>query len=325
MCTAVPPTAQASRPNEGPPPRLKARPPMRESSSRGLAPDAESFESLLTEDTERVRALGLPWTYQVDGRVFGPVEAREVLELLYRGELSETSLVAPEDEPFRPVSECPAFAPYLATVAAHRQRVATQVAAQAAALARTRRRWAVAVVAVMALAALAVVGVGVYRTRQAEADRIAEESRLRAEIAGLTESIRIEPPLLPVAPPATATAKKRSRRRRARARKRVDRKAPTATGVLTRGEIEEGVRAVFPGIKRCIAKQMQTEPKSVPSRLVLSFAIKNDGTATEVRLSERSLRRSALGSCLAAQLARPRWRPFVGEVRNVEYPISIGR
>ena len=57
-------------------------------SARGIASDAELFEDLVAETTGEARSLNSKWLYQVDGQVFGPVKPRELLQMLYDGELT---------------------------------------------------------------------------------------------------------------------------------------------------------------------------------------------------------------------------------------------
>ena len=149
-----------------------------------------------------------------------------------------------------------------------------------------------------------------------------KEAALKKELEELYASVTIEPPLMPL------VKEEPQKKRKKKARKGKRRRAVATiggTGELKREEIMAGVAGVFGGFKRCIVKQMQRDPESVPEQIVLTFVVGNNGKARNVSLTDRILRRSPLKDCLAGRLAQAKWRAFKGEVQNVEYPITIGR
>jgi hypothetical protein len=94
---------------------------------------------------------------------------------------------------------------------------------------------------------------------------------------------------------------------------------------LSDQEVHRGLRRAFPGLERCVKAQIRRAPDTVPARIVLRFAIDNAGRAKDVDLEDRFLRRSPMKPCFEARLSRVRWRPYRGEVRNVEYQMTVRR
>ncbi len=297
--------------------------------ARGVAEDVDAFSDLVATPTQG-RSLDSRWRYRADGAVFGPIEARELLELLYEGELDAATQVAPEDGEFLPLARFGAFRahvePARRAVEARRAAEARAKAERSAWMAR-RLRWAAMVAVVASLGALGVSGFVAWRRGlYAESERSRREAQLREERDQLLASVSIEPPLVPLVsdaprttPPREATEAKRGRPRRKAAEE------PSRRGVLGDDEVIQGLNRAFPGLVACIKDQLRRDPESVPGRVVLGFSIDNDGRARNVELKDRFLRRSELGPCIEGKLAAARWRAFEGEVRNVEYPITVRR
>lgn len=294
------------------------------------------FESLLADKDEPSQAS---WLYQREGQVYGPVSSKEVLELLYDGSLSFESLIAPESGDFKPARRYGLFRAHQDKVKAHRDQIteATRRIREENRRVRMRRLgW-------VALALVLICGGGfglrafiVYqREAAAEAEAQRQEAQLQQEIENLLASVTIEPPLRPLIEeqaPAREKAQTREpsrssrrRRRRPSARQTAEAASAGAQGELSEIEIMQGVGRVLPGFKRCIVEQIQRDERSVGNEIVVSFSVDNSGRAQAVSLRDRFLRRSPLKGCLAGQLAKVKWRAFKGEVRNIEYPIRIGR
>lgn len=310
------------RPKPPGPPRLpKPR------NASGIASDARLFEGMLEETSDSVRSLESQWLYQKDGAVFGPVKPKELLEMLYRGELNAESPIAPEDGEFLPLRRIGAFRSHLPKVEAHQRDKAEAERQHQDELMRLRRKRIAQFLGVGVLTG--VLGVGLYfglryrLEQQADAERLAKEAEIQQELDSLMSSVTIEPPLLAQDEPEAETKGTRPRRRKVV--KFSGSAGPQGTEELTRHEIMGGVAQQFPGIKRCIVEQMQRDAESVPEEVVLTFAVSNDGLAQDVSLADRHLRKAPIRDCLAQALGKVRWRKYKGEVRNVEYPITIGR
>lgn len=318
------------------PPRRRPPPP----ATTGIAGDARQFESLIRDAGAEDRTrLDSRWVYQHQGQLFGPVEAKEILEMLYEGTLDFDSLIAPDGSDLKPVRRFGMFRAHRTEVESHRAQIRTAEARVRRERKRLRRRIAVALLG--SLLVLVVGGAGlrawVRSSRQAEAERqkAAEEARLREEIEGLLSRVTVEPPLTSLIDgeeareaetadaPAPAKAKTRRRARR--------RAAPPSSGSaavggeLSDAEILQGIGRALPRFKRCIVEQIQRDADSIRDRIVLRFAIGNDGRVKDFSLADRILRGSPLQPCLERQLTSVQWRAFRGEVRNVEYPIRINR
>jgi hypothetical protein len=327
------------------PPRRRSPP----GAATGIAGDARQFEGLVPEPSgpDRTR-LDSRWVYQHEGQLFGPITAKELLEMLYDGALDFDSLVAPDGSELKPVRRFGVFRAHREKIESHRAQIRTAEARVQRERRRLRRRIALALA--FAVSVLVVGGAGLrsyMRTsRQAEAERAKalQEARLREEIDGLLARVTVEPPLAPLidgesSPAAKAdgedsTPRDRNEGRSARAARRRRRAAaraaaagrPAAAGAeLSDAEILQGIGRALPRFKRCIVGQIQRDSASIRDRIVLRFTIGNDGRVRDFSLADRILRASPLQSCLKDQLASVQWRSFRGEVRNVEYPIRINR
>lgn len=308
-----------------PPPLRKARP----RGASGIASDADLFEDLLEESTDGVHSLDSDWLYQVDGHVFGPVKPKELLEMLYRGEITGESPVSSDEGDFRPLRHFAVLRSHLPKVESHhRELEAAKAKDRVEGKARLKKRFGWAGAALVA-ALIGSIGIAYWvrssRVADAEADKQAQEAALNQQLDDLAASVSIEPPLMAVVQePEVRKRGKRSRRRSKQAVARFS-GGPAKTGDLTKPEIMKGVGKAFGGLKRCIVKQLQRDKDTVPEQIVLTFSVNNEGRAQNVSLTDRFLRRSPLKACVAAKLARVRWRVYKGEVQNIEYPITIGR
>jgi hypothetical protein len=314
-------------PEEAPAPARSARP----RNASGIASDANLFEGLLEESSDAVQRLDSQWLYQVHGQVFGPVRPKELLEMLYRGEITPDTPISPEDGDFLPLRRIGVFRSHLPKVEAHRRDLeAAKAKDQLEAKRRLKRRlgWA-SLALVAALGGSLGIAMWVRQSRAAavEAEKAAKEAQLKAELDALLASVTIEPPLLSVVddePEEDPGGGKRPKRRKKSAVARIS-GGTSATGEITKAEIMQGMAQAFSGFKHCIVQQMQRDKDSVPEQIVLTFSVDNQGKAQNFSLTDRFLRKSPLKDCLGGQIARVQWRAYKGEVQNIEYPITIGR
>lgn len=296
-------------------------------SAGGISEDADAYQDLVEEGAaEDVLDLDSRWLYQRQNEVFGPVSAKALVEKLYAGELDAETRIAPEDGDFLALRRYGAFRVHLPKAAEHRAAAEEARRVEKAAKAKVlRRRVMLSAAGLVVSLAIFFVVLFVVRERRAERLREEQEKQLQAELAELQASVTIEPPIIDLKvedePEPGATAKGG----RPRGRKTKVVALSGGTEKLSREEIMLGVSSAFPGIKKCIVEQMQRERESVPERVMLSFNIGNDGVVREVSFDDRFLRKSPMRDCVAQRLAAVRFRSFKGEVRNVEYPISIGR
>ncbi len=309
-----------------PPPRPKAAP----RAASGIANDADLFADILEEGTDKARSLDTNWLYQQQGQVFGPVKSKELLEMLYKAEVDAETLIAVEDGEFAPLRRIGVFRAHLPKVQAHLAEV-REAEEQARHVAKERlKKRATLIGGTVAVVVAAAIAIPWYvissREAAAEADKEAREDALRKELDDLLASVTIEPPLLALVDEPAPTGKKSKKRRRRRGGAVASFSGGAAkTGELTREEIMAGVAKAFSGFKRCIVGQMQRDPESVSEQIVLRFSVNNAGRAQNVSLKDRFLRRSPLNACMTQELGKVRWRAYKGEVRNVDYPITVGR
>jgi hypothetical protein len=297
---------------------------------KGIADDASLFEDLVSEDTGKARTLESDWIYQLNGQVFGPVKPRDLLELLYAGEINGDTPIALDGGDFQALQRYGVFRVHLPKVAKHQAELKDQQEEQKAqerARLKKRLTWVALAVVIGAGSTYGIVQyVRLRKEEAARAEAKAKEEALLKEIDNLMASVTIEPPLIELVD-ETETKETTPGKRKRRAVARFSGAAGSGvqgTGELTRSEIMGGVAKVFPGFKRCIVEQIQRDADSVPEQLVLSFAINNEGVPQNIDI-DRALRKTPLHACITKHLGEVRWRKFKGEVQNVEYPITIGR
>lgn len=294
----------------------------------GEAEDAALYEDLVDTVGEDALTLDASWLYKLNGQIFGPVSSKVLLEKLYGGEVDAETPIAPQDGEFMALRRYGAFRLHLPKVAEHRAAAEEARKKERAAKNAKIRNWVIFGVVISAL--VGSVGYGVIhsirtqRVEEAERKTEDEERRIREEmIENLMASLTIDPPLIELADDEKQGAGAKGKRRRGAKKAKAGAVLPP-TVELTRGEIMEGVTEVFGGLKRCIVEQIQRDPESVTDRIVLSFSVDNSGTVKNVDLEDRILRKSPIKDCIAGKLAQLKFRKYIGEVQNVEYPITIG-
>lgn len=311
----------------------KDAPAPRPRAGSGIASDASMFEGLLEESTDAARKLDSDWLYQKSGHVFGPVKAKRLLEMLYEGEIDADTPISVGEGELTPLRRVGVFRPHLPKVEARlKAKREHEEEERREAKRRLLRRAGLAGLAAVILVVGSIgliMGIRAHRLNAAEAEKAAQEEKLKKEMEELLASVTIEPPLLPLVdepdPPPKAGDEGRPRPRKKGVARFSGGEGGGGTEELSRQEIMAGVAKAFGGFKRCIVEQMQRDSESIPEELVLTFVIDNDGSPRDITLADRALKKTPLRGCMEGELARVRWRKYKGEVRNVEYPITIGR
>src|SRR5262245_27349207 len=116
-------------------------PPIKRPPKDGIAEDSEAFEGLVDETTDKARTLESDWLYQLNGQVFGPVKPRELLDLLYNGQINKDTPIAISDGEFAALHRYGVFRVHLPKVEKRKIEIeGVIIADEAAAKARTKKR-----------------------------------------------------------------------------------------------------------------------------------------------------------------------------------------
>lgn len=316
---------------EGGPAKQKAAP-KKSQSEPGLSEDAKLYEDLVDTVGEDSLKLDATWLFKQHGQTFGPVTSKVLLDKLYAGEIDGETPIAPEDGEFMALRRYGAFRLHLPKVQEHRAAAEEARKKERAAKAAKIRNWTLFGVVVAVVGGGAAYGVITKIRAEREAEALAkteeEERRIKEQmIEDLMANLTIEPPLIEIADdePDEKSPGGKGKKRRPGGARRVKAGADLPPTVeLTRGEIMEGVAGIFGGLKRCIVEQIQRDPESVSDRIVLQFSVNNSGDVQNLEIEDRALRRTPIKDCFNAKMGQLKFRKYIGEVQNVEYPITIG-
>ncbi|MFO0724637.1 MAG: AgmX/PglI C-terminal domain-containing protein [Myxococcota bacterium] len=298
---------------------------------KSVEPDSDAAFADVRAVGEDALTLDASWLYKLNGHIFGPINSKAILEKLYAGEIDAETPLAPEDGEFMALRRYGAFRLHLPKAEEHRAAHAEKQRLES----DQKRRITTKLVGIGGLA-LALLGGGGYgamkwvessRLEAAQRAKEAEEKKIRDQIDGLMANLTIEPPLIQIVDDEDPKKVDPKKRRGGSGPSRPSRAASAnlpPTVELSREEVMEGVSEVFGGMKRCIVEQIQRDPESVTDKIVLSFAVNNQGVVQNVDIEDRTLRKSPLLGCIAGKLGTLHFRKYIGEVKNVEYPITIG-
>lgn len=323
--------SRRSSSSASPPP--KKQPPKKD----GIAEDSESFEGLVDETTDKARTLESDWLYQLNGQVFGPIKPRELLDLLYNGQINKDTPIAISDGEFAALHRYGVFRVHLPKVEKRKIEIeGVIIADEAAGKAKTKKRimWVVLAVVIAAPVTYgAVLYIRSLKEAAARKEAHRKEEALLKEVDALMATVTIEPPLVDLVDDGDERAGPDGavKRKRRHAVAKFSRASggeiigAGGTGELSRQEIMTGIGRSFGGIKRCIVEQIQRDPGWEPEQIVLTFSVNNDGRIVDTSVGDRILRASPMRECFAKTLGEVRYRSYKGEVQNVEYPITVGR
>ena len=241
-----------------------------------------------------MHSLDSKWLYRDDGAIFGPVTARELLEMLYSEDISSETLIAPEDGAFVSLDSIEGFREHIDNAKAladeKRAAEAKRKIARKAAL-RRRVRWAaLSFVSILSGSVLIYASVWGWNSFQAYRLRSQQQAQLKNIDSKLHAEVSVEPPLPqlkqrvqhPKPVVLQRTKPSPSPHLPTRTKKLVHR------GPLAQKEIKAGVRRVFPSIARCIRAQVRKKSSNVPHTLELTFSINNQGRAQNVEFMNRA-------------------------------------
>jgi len=277
-------------------------------------------------DPSDPRQDGGEWIFKKGGQVFGPIPARTLVQMLYRGELDGSTPVAGDDGAYRPLGQVAAFVVHVKKAEAQ-LKVEREVTG-ARALARRRSRLKAATAVVLAVAVLGGGGYGAYWLATSK-PWLARSALLEdfgggiaiaspARIGGGRRASSDVDVDLPAAEPPGA-------RRGAR---------PAApSGAATGGELvaeqfdTTHIQAVVAREQRTLAPCLRAEAQRSPDfagELPLEFAIGNDGHVAQLWIDEPRFKRGELHDCLFRTLRTWAFRPFPGSRPTVSLSFRIG-
>jgi hypothetical protein len=266
---------------------------------------------------------GGEWIFKKGGQVFGPVPARTLVQMLYRGEVDGATPVAGDDGAYRPLGQVPAFV-------VHAKKAEAQIKVErevtgARALARRRSRLKAATAVLLAVAVLGGGGYGAWwlATRKPWLERSALLEDFGGGIA--------------IASPARIGGS-----RRAASDVEVDlppeerssgRRGARTSGSATGGDLVAEqfdtvhIQGVVAREQRTLAPCLRSEAQRSPDfagEVPLEFAIGNDGRVAQLWIDEPRFRRGELHDCLFRALRTWAFKPFPGSRPTVALSFRIG-
>lgn len=294
-----------------------------------MAPD----ETLLHDDP----ALdGGEWLFRRDGQVFGPVDSRALVAMLYRGEIDGGTAISSGDGGWAPLGETPLFVVHVKKAEAG-LRVEREVTGARALRARKHR----ARLVLLGLAALVLVGGAVGGALYVAAGKASDTSPLLQDFGagiriasaarvGVSQRADADEFEVPADGPPSPGAQ--PQRRRAKT-------APAAAGAAPSGSVDGGelvaaqfdpkrIQAVVGREQRTLAPCFRAEAERSPEfrgDVPIEFAIGNDGKVAQLWIDEPRFKEGPLRACLQKALAGWRFEPFPGQRPTVSLAFGIGR
>ncbi|MBN2495476.1 MAG: AgmX/PglI C-terminal domain-containing protein [Deltaproteobacteria bacterium] len=295
------------------------------------------------------------WLYKLQGEVIGPVPASEIVTRLFAGEVDESTQVRTEDGDWLSLQALAVWHPFIYQAKAKLR--AEKARAEAEQAARRRKAQKMVNLGIGAVFLILISFAATYLLIVQRPGR--DEETLRewaarhvplfslpvAKAAALDEGgeeaglINIDQILIDDAPALVAIRNHKRKRRKRQTGKPVssdkpkepgaDKPAETevaSTGMLTNEEITNTVyaRSNIGRLSACLKAEIQRNP-DLPGRVVLDFSIRNDGRIHSVRLDDARLEDGPLQACFTQKLAKLKFRPYQGQVRNVTIPFDWKR
>jgi len=270
---------------------------------------------------------GGEWTFKKGGQVFGPVSSRELVALLYRGELDGRTPVAGDDGAYRPLGQTPAFLVQVKKAEAQ-LRVEREVTG-ARLLKRRRRamRWTVAA----GLVALVLGGGGFGAWWLATSKPWEPRSRLLEDFGG---GIAIASPVrVGGGRRAEAQAEVEMPAGPGSSSRRAARPGQLAAGTAEGGELVAAqydvshIQAVVGREQKTLAPCFRDEARRSPDfagEIPLEFAIGNDGRVAQLWIDEPRFKRGELHECLVRTMRGWAFKPFPGQRPTVSLSFRVG-
>jgi hypothetical protein len=284
------------------------------------------------------------WLIRLSDEVLGPIDAQEIVERMFTGQVTELTPLSVGDGEWSPIQEHLAFVPFLTQ--AKIKIKAENARAEKERLARRRRtinriNLAVSTLILSAVGFAASYVVITQQPGRSESTLLTWAGRhlplltipsAKSATAGQGSvgsdsqlSFNIDQILIDDAPALVGIKTDLSRRRGKLGAEGEEEARPlgTGTGPLSNVEITSVInsRSNLSRLFACIAEEVKRN-RDLPSTVRLEFTINNDGRVGEVRIDNVQLEDGPLHQCLRQKVAMLRFRSYEGERRNIEIPLS---
>jgi hypothetical protein len=288
------------------------------------------------------------WLIRLSNEVLGPINAQEIVERMFAGQVTELTPLSLGDGEWSPIQEHPGFVPFLNQARAKIKAETARAEKERQALRRRTINRINLAISTLILAAVGFAASYVVITQQpgrSESSLQVWASRhvplltipsARATTSGRGSvgvdselSFNIDQILIDDAPALVSIKTALSSRRRASGKYASEdldddvRPLGTGTGPLTNVEITSAInsRSNLGRLFACIGDEVKRN-RDLPSTIRLEFTINNDGRVGEVRIDNIQLEDGPLHQCLKQKVALLRFRAYEGERRNIEIPLS---
>ncbi len=286
------------------------------------------------------------WLIRLSDEVLGPIDAQEIVERMFTGQITELTPLSLGDGEWSPIQEHLGFVPFL-----NQAKIKIKAEnARAEKERRARRRRTInrinLAVSTLILSAVGFAASYIVITQQPGRSESSLQVWANRHLPLLTIpsarptasgqgsigndsqlSFNIDQILIDDAP-ALVGIKTDLSRRRTSGRQYPEgeddgRPLGTGTGPLTNVEITSAInsRSNLSRLFACIGEEVKRN-RDLPSTIRLEFTINNDGRVGEVRIDNIQLEDGALHQCLRQKVALLRFRSYEGERRNIEIPLS---
>ncbi len=279
-----------------------------------------------------VGTTGGDWMFKQEDMVFGPLPARQLIEKLYLGDVTGSTLVAPSahDGDYVPLREVHGEEGHLAKAAARLRVKRDTDEYSTLQLRNTRARTAVVVGAIVG--ALAIAGGGAYylvierqRHLQQEIDEIPITGNAPeiASAAGASQAEEVEIPV-PGAPPGSLHRVKRG----------PGSGAPGAAGHggndgladinFDKGTIIGAELRQKPALIPCIKQELQRVP-AFRGDIKFTVAIGNDGHVAKLWMDDSQFKDGPLETCFTQKMAAWKFATYEGERATLSDSFHVGQ
>jgi len=252
------------------------------------------------------------WYWRREGTVYGPVDEEAFEARIETGRVGRGDPVrAGTSGPWQRLEACPRWE--LSLEDAEAQGI------------RPRRSGIQKLHLVVVTAVILAIAAGSWAMWGGEQTSSSEQPPLVIADAPLPEP----PPLIEVPPrPVSAPiAPPRQRKRKQRRKRReivIGSDTAPKDGGLSGAAIAKGFRRGLPRIQAC-AKRYATGGGQIPTKMAVSYSIRNSGSVTEAKVRPHEISQTPLGRCIVGVLRRLQYPSYRGEARTVSFPLAFNQ